>query len=96
MGIWYASRPKIAGGDPEKARAHFLRAMELGQGRFLMAGVYFADHYARRVLDRDLFVTTLRKVLETPADVLPDLTLLNTVAHKRATELLRRVDEYFE
>jgi hypothetical protein len=96
MGIWYASRPKIAGGDPEKARAHFLRAMELGQGRFLMAGVYFADHYAKRVLDRDLFMSTLRDVLATPADVVPDLTLLNTVAHKRATELLRRVDEYFE
>ena len=96
MGIWFASRPPIAGGDLQKAQQHFLRALDLGEGKFLMAYVYYADNYARRALDKDLFVTTLEKVLETPADCLPELTLLNTVAQKKAKELLGRVDEYFE
>jgi len=34
--------------------------------------------------------------LETPPDVSPDLTLLNTEAKREAKELLDHVDEYFE
>jgi hypothetical protein len=96
MGIWYASRPAIAGGDLKKAKGHFLRALDLGQGKFLMAYVYYADNYARRALDRDLFVSTLGKVLQTPTDSEPELTLVNTMAQKKAKELLSKVNEYFE
>jgi len=96
MGIWFASRPRIAGGDLKKAQGHFLKALEFGKGKFLMANVYYANTYARQALDKDLFVSTLQKVLETPADISPDLTLLNTVAQKKARELLGRVEEYFE
>jgi len=96
MGIWYASRPKIAGGDLKKAQGHFLKALDLGQGKFLMAYVYYANHYARKMMDKDLFTSTLQKVLETPAETSPDLVLLNTVAKKQARELLSHVGEYFE
>jgi len=96
MGIWFASRPKVAGGDLMKSQEHFLKAIELGEGKFLMAYVYYANYYARQALDKDLFISTLQKVLKTPADILPDLTLLNTVAKKQAKELMSRVEEYFE
>jgi hypothetical protein len=33
--------------------------------------------------------------LETPVDKIPQLTLLNTVAHKKAKEMLEQVDAYF-
>src|SRR5512139_2281540 len=36
MGIWFASKPKIAGGDLKKAQEHFMKALDLGQGKFLM------------------------------------------------------------
>jgi len=96
MGIWFASRPKMGGGDLKKAQQHFLKALDLGQGKLLMAYVYYAVHYARRALDKGLFISTLNKVIKAPADILPELTLLNTVAKKRAKELLNRVDDYFE
>jgi hypothetical protein len=96
MGIWFASRPKIAGGDLKKAQRHFLKALEFGQGKFLMAYVYYANYYARNMMDKDLFTSTLQKVLETPADTSPDLVLLNTVAKRQAKELLSHVEEYFE
>jgi hypothetical protein len=96
MGIWFASRPKIAGGDLKKSQEHFLKAIDLGEGKFLMAYVYYANYYARQALDKDLFISTLQKVQETPANILPDLTLLNTVAKKQAKELLSHVEEYFE
>jgi hypothetical protein len=96
MGIWFASRPKIAGGDLKKAQGHFLKALDLGQGKFLMAYIYYAKYYARKMMDKDLFTSTLQKVLETPAETSPDLVLLNTVAKQQAKELLSRVGEYFE
>jgi hypothetical protein len=95
MGIWFASRPKIAGGDLAKAELHFKKALEFSQNKFLMTHIYYADQYARKAFDKDLFVATLEKVLDTPADDMPELTLLNTVAHKRAKEMLEQLDDYF-
>lgn len=95
MGIWFASRPKIAGGDLTQAKYHFERALEFSGDKFLMTRVYYADQYARKTLNKDLFIATLEKVLEIPADNTPELTLLNTVAHKKAKELLEHSDAYF-
>jgi len=95
MGVLDASRPRIAGGDLDLARDHFLRAIDLSDGKFLMAWIYYADYYAKKAFDRELFTSILQKVLETPADIAPELTLLNTVAHTKATEMLDQADEYF-
>jgi len=61
-----------------------------------MAYVYYANYYARKMMDKDLFISTLQKVLEIPDETSPDLVLLNTVAKRQAKELLSRVGEYFE
>jgi hypothetical protein len=95
MGIWFASRPKMAGGDLIRSRHHFQKALEFSQDKFLMAQVYYADQYARKTFDKKLFMTTLQNVLKTPTDDIPELTLLNTVAHKKAKALLEQVDSYF-
>lgn len=96
MGIWFASRPKMAGGDLKKAKEHFNKAFDLGGGKFLMGYVYYAKYYAQSIMDKQLFISTLKKVLETPANIEPDLTLINSIAKKMARELLDHVEEYFE
>lgn len=95
MGVWYASRPPVAGGSLERAEQHFRRALELAGDRFLMTRVYYADVYCRKTLDRDGFTAALNAVLTTPVDTVPELTLLNTVAQRRARALLDHTDEYF-
>jgi tetratricopeptide (TPR) repeat protein len=95
LGIWYSSRPKIAGGDLDAARKHFEKAIELGRGKFLMAYVYYADNYARKAFDKKLFIALLEKALDTPADTIPELTLLNTVAQTKAREMLDNLNELF-
>ena len=95
MGIWFASRPKIAGGNLDLAQDHFKKAAALGQGKFLMTEVYYAQYYARRKFDEDLFKSILQKVLDTPANIVPELTLLNTVARQKAKNMLDNLDEYF-
>jgi len=96
MGVWFASRPKAFGGDLKRSQYHFLRAIELGEGKFLMSYVYYAEFHTRQAMDKDLFVSVLQKVLEAPPDHPPELTLLNAVAKKRAKELLERVEELFD
>lgn len=95
MGILEASKPRIAGGDLAVARNHFQRAIALGEGKFLMAKVYFADYYARKSFDRALYLATLDEVLKTPADIVPELTLLNSVAHAKAQKMIAAADDYF-
>lgn len=95
MGILQASRPKIAGGDIKAAQHHFLRAKKIGRNQFLMADVYYAQYYARKTFDRELYVETLNHILEQPVDTVPELTLLNTVAQQKARHMLTEVDEIF-
>jgi hypothetical protein len=95
MGLWFGSRPKMAGGDLNLARKHFLKAIELGEGKFLMAYIYYAEYYAKKVFDKELYISILENVHKTPAGIVPELTLLNTIAHKRATQLMQEADEYF-
>ena len=95
MGLWFGSRPKMAGGDLNRARKHFLKAIELGDGKFLMAYIYYAEYYAKKVFDKALYISILENVHNTPADIVPELALLNTIAHRRATQLMQEADEYF-
>jgi hypothetical protein len=95
MGILMASRPKIAGGSLDKARAHFLKAKEMGHNQFLMADIYYAQYYAKKRFDKDLYIQILKDVLAQPADLVPELTLLNTVAQKKAAKMLAEADDYF-
>jgi len=95
MGILVASKPRIVGGDLNVAREHFQKAVELGGGKYLMAKIYFAEYYARKAFDRELYLETLEEVLATPADTEPELTLINSVAHARTRKMIAEADEHF-
>ena len=95
MGVLNGSKPKMAGGDLNLAKAHFEKAIELGRGEFLMTYIYYANYYAKKIFDKDLYISILETALKTPAEIIPELTLLNTVAHNKAQVLLREADEYF-
>jgi hypothetical protein len=93
--ILLSARPEPFGGNLKRAEEHFEKARAYGQGKFLMTDVYYAEYFARQTLNRELFVSTLKKVLETSPHVEPDLTLTNTLAQRKAKKLLARVDEFF-
>jgi len=60
-----------------------------------MTPVYYADVYCRKAMDRECFTRTLQSVLAAPADAVPELTLLNTVARRKAQALLDHADDTF-
>lgn len=98
MGVLLTVRPASLGGKPEEAREHFERALEIGQGRLLTTYVMYANHYAKPLYDEVLFFGLLNKVLDSPVDATPELTLVNTLAQQQAGELMKsaREEEYFD
>ena len=94
LGILDTLLPESLGGEPEKGRAHFERAIELSHGRNLSAKVEFAEGYARLLYDRELHDSLLKDVLAADP-VEPGKTLLNVLAQRRAKELLASADDYF-
>lgn len=94
LGVIESLVPPALGGHPERARAHFERAIELSGGDNLMASVLLAERYARAMFDRALHDRLLEAVLAAPAER-PGLTLTNVIARARAQALLASADDYF-
>ncbi len=95
FGGFYGSRPALLGGDSEKARKHFERAMELTQNKFLIIPMMYARTVAIQTQDKDLFKKLLNQVLDAPSDILPEQRLANEIAKLKARKLLEDADDYF-
>lgn len=95
MGVYAISRPDMFGGRSDEAQAQFQEAFEISESKFLLWHFLYAKYYAVQTKDRDLFVTTLNRIIETPDGILPDQAFANAAVKLKAKDLLQRVDDYF-
>jgi hypothetical protein len=95
LGTLFGSRPRMMGGDPDRARAHFERALRINGGTFLMTHVYFARSYAVQTLNEELFDQLLETVDKTSLDTLPRFRLGNAIAKKKAALLRAKRADLF-
>ncbi len=95
LGAFYGGRSKMLGGNPEKSRHHFEKALELTNDKYLLVRLFFAKTYAVQNQDRKLFESQLQAVLQAPVDLFPEQRLANQVARQKATKLLGQIDELF-
>jgi hypothetical protein len=95
LGTFYGGRSKMLGGNPEKSRHHFEKALELTENKYLLTRLFFAKTYAVQYQNRELFKFQLQAVLQAPSDLLPEQRLANQVASKKAAKLLKQIDELF-
>lgn len=96
FGMLDSSRGKSMGGDPEKAKASFQKAVDMTGGRFLLAKTLMAYRVGIAANDRKFFHETLKQVLETPPSVWPEQRLANEVAHRKARRYLKMEKELFQ
>jgi hypothetical protein len=94
LGIMKSLRPPALGGEPEVARAHFERSLELSEGRDLSVKLEYARRYARLMYDQELHDRLLEEVLAAPAEQ-DGYTLFNVMAKQDAEALLASSSEYF-
>ncbi|MFC1563007.1 TRAP transporter TatT component family protein [candidate division KSB1 bacterium] len=95
FGTLYGSRPRMFGGNIEKAKEHFDKSIEISKGKFLLNYVYKASFYAVPNMEKTLFESLLKKVINAQPDILPEQRLVNEVAKAKAEKLLVQIDEYF-
>lgn len=94
MGILLTLRPPALGGEPERAREYFEKAIAVTDGKDLGAKVEYARGYAKLLYERELHDRLLNEVME--ADPYEDgYTLSNVLAREQAAALLAQADEYF-
>jgi hypothetical protein len=94
LGIIKSLRPPALGGEPEVARAHFERSLELSGGRDLSVKVEYARRLARLMYEKELHDRLLAEVLTEPAEE-EGYTLFNVLAKQDAQALLASSEEYF-
>jgi hypothetical protein len=94
LGVVNSIRPASLGGKPEVGKEYFDKALELSAGRNQMVRVLYAQFYARLVFDQALHDKLLNEVLAADP-VAPKLTLINTLAQRKAKALLESGKDYF-
>ncbi len=95
LGTLYGSRGKMLGGNPDLAKQHFEKALEINKGKFLMTYVYYARSVAVQTLNEALFDELLAKVRNESIEVLPEFRLGNAIAKRKAEALVQRKAELF-
>lgn len=93
FGALYADLSSLRGGDVERSRLHFEKALAIAPGYFgtrvLMAELY----WGKRVRNRQRYRETLKAVTELAVDVLPGIEPEQRIERKRAASLLKKCDE---
>jgi hypothetical protein len=96
LGMIHSARAPSMGGDPAKARASFEKALEITDGKFLLARTLMAYRIGIQTNDRKFFHEHLVKVLETAPSVWPEQRLANEIAHRKARRYLSYEKELFQ
>ncbi|MDD5208740.1 MAG: TRAP transporter TatT component family protein [Elusimicrobiales bacterium] len=94
MGAYYSLRPRMFGGDPDKAKKHFELALTGAGENFLLNRFLYAKLAAVAAQDPELFEKLLNSVLSAePRE--GNARLADEVAKIKAKKLLEKKDELF-
>ena len=94
LGVLNCLRPESLGGRPRDGIRYFEEALSLSGGRNQMARVLDAEYCARLLFDQERHDALLAQALQADP-VAPGLTLVNTLAQRRARELQESAKDYF-
>ncbi len=95
LGTLLGTRPRMLGGDTERATRHFERALRINGGDFLLTHVYYARSVALQTLNESLFDELLLTVEKTSVDAVPAIRLPNAIAKEKARILRAQKSDYF-
>jgi tetratricopeptide (TPR) repeat protein len=95
MGTTLSALPPMLGGDSQKARVYFQKALNSGNRRFFLAQFYYAKYYAVRIQDRELFESLIDEIIQGDPKALSNVCLINAVIRDKAIKLKEEVDDLF-
>jgi tetratricopeptide (TPR) repeat protein len=95
LGTVEASFPQLFGGNLDKAKEYYDKALAVSKRRNHLILLSYAKTYAVAKQDRGLFVKLLKEILDAP-DQGSDIRMSNKVARHRAERYIKHVDDWFE
>ncbi len=93
FGGYLATKPPLLGGDPEKAKQHFEKALMIAERKFLLTQLTYAQTYARGQFNQELHDSLLKEILNFDLESAPEFSLSNRIAQEKARALLK--EDYF-
>jgi Tfp pilus assembly protein PilF len=94
LGTYYAKAPSFAGGDMNKSKTHFEKALKISD-KYIGTKVLMAEFYAYKKQDKELFIQLLTDAVNTDVKAIPGLEFEMSVDQKKAKDLLSKVDDKF-
>jgi hypothetical protein len=94
LGVLDCLRPESLGGKPSRGQQRLAAADAVDAGKNLLPKVLNAEYCARLLFDQEAHDRMLAEVQAADANV-PGLTLSNTIAKRRAAELVVSGKDYF-
>ncbi|MBD3226527.1 MAG: hypothetical protein GF313_17510 [Caldithrix sp.] len=95
LGAVYGMKPRMLGGNPEKALQYFQKNLQMTGEQFLLTYIYMARYYAAKVLDEEKFDNYIQQIESASEDILPEARLLNAIAKKKARLLKEKKSDIF-
>ncbi len=94
FGGYYAVAPNFAGGDPQKAREYFDASLKKAPN-YLATHTLIAEVLAPKIQDKALYERELKFVLETDANIIPEMKPEAEIEKKKAQKLLQEEEDKF-
>jgi tetratricopeptide (TPR) repeat protein len=94
FGGYYSVAPTFAGGDVNKSREYFEKSLKAAPN-YLATHVLIAELLAPKLQDRALFDRSLKFVMDTPANVIPEVEAEALIEKKKAERLMKMADDMF-
>ncbi|MBW1899524.1 MAG: hypothetical protein JRI61_10755 [Deltaproteobacteria bacterium] len=94
LGTYYAKAPSFAGGDMNKSKIHFEKALKISDD-YIGTKVLMAEFYAYKKQDKELFVQLLTDAVNKDVNAIPGLEFEMAVDKRKAKDLLEKVDDKF-
>ncbi len=89
------SRSEVMGGGPDKARAHYVRALELTKVSKASPHVALATTVAIQSQDLEAYRKLLQQAISVDVEAYPQYKLENTLAQRKARWYLNNAGDYF-
>lgn len=93
-GVYYAVAPGFAGGSMEKSLENFQKSFNVANN-YLGTHVLYAENYASKQGDRELFKKELDFVLKAKPESIPELLPEQILEQKKAKRMLADMENYF-
>lgn len=95
FGVYYGSRSAMLGGNFELSKQHFESARQWNKHQLLLVELLQAEYLDRQTFNQQGFHQRLTTLIQSDANINPDIALINHIAIVKAQQLLKKESQWF-